>query len=91
MPQSPSADKRMRSNARKELRNQRVASAIHTAKKTFRATLATDKAKAQELGFNLISMIDKAASKGIIPKGRANRVKSRVNAHLGKLNVRSSK
>lgn len=89
MPHSPSALKRMRSNARKEFRNQGALSAIHTAKKTFRTT--TDKAQAEKLGFALISLVDRAASRGIIPKGRANRVKSRVNAHLGKLNVRPSK
>ncbi len=89
MPQSPSAEKRMRSDARKEFRNQGVLSAIHTAKRNFRA--ATDKTKAKELGFALISLVDGAASKGVIPKGRANRLKSRVSIHINKLNVRSSK
>lgn len=91
MPQIASAAKRMRSNARKQVRNQTILSAIYTAKKSFRTALETDKAKAPEIGTNLISLVDRAASKGVIPKGRASRLKSRVGAHLSKLKTGSSK
>ena len=91
MPHMASAAKRVRSNARKQLRNQTILSAIYTARKSFRSALETDKAKAPELGLGLISLVDKAASKGVIPKGRASRLKSRVGAHLSKLKTGSSK
>ena len=91
MPQIASAAKRVRSNARKQVRNQTILSTIYTAKKSFRLALTTDKDKAQELGLVLISLVDKAASKGIIPKGRASRLKSRVGDHLSKLKIGPSK
>ncbi|MBI4431638.1 MAG: 30S ribosomal protein S20 [Candidatus Omnitrophica bacterium] len=90
MPQIASASKRMRSDAKKRLRNTAGASAILTIKKSFRQALQTDKTQAQKIGLDLISRVDKAASKGIIPKGRADRVKSRVHAELHRLGCAAS-
>jgi len=74
----------MRSDAVKHLRNQAVISEL----KTLSARLVTLKAepeKARELAARLVSRYDAAVNRGIIPRGRADRRKSRVAHFLAKL------
>ncbi|MBU9889090.1 MAG: 30S ribosomal protein S20 [Candidatus Omnitrophica bacterium] len=84
MPNIPSAVKRMRSDAKKRERNQAVLSELKTLNKKL-TQLAQDPQKAKALAEKLIRTYDRAAVKGIIPRGRANRKKSRITAFLAKV------
>ncbi len=70
----------MRSDAKKRDRNQSVLSEIHTLSKKL-AQLSEDPAKAKAMASELVSCYDKAVGRGIIPRGRADRRKSRI-AHF---------
>ena len=91
MPNSASAFKRIKSDAKRRERNQVALSEIKTIKRVFQLTLSKDPNKAPEVGTRLIRRIDKAAVKGIIPKGRASRIKSRVALALSRRGTGSSK
>lgn len=84
MPNIKSAMKRLRSNAKKEDRNQSMLSEIKTLKKNL-AKLEAAPAEASTLAAKLVKRFDQAAVKGIIPKGRANRNKSRIQAFLTRI------
>jgi len=75
MPVTKQAKKRLRSNAKKSERNTAVLSKLKTLKKKLK--IETDPAKAAKIAKEITTNYDKAASKGIVPKKRANRVKSR--------------
>ncbi len=77
MPNIPSAAKRMRSDTKKRTRNQAVLSELKTLDKKLRL-LAKDPEKAKTLAHQVISRYDQAVSKGTIPRGRADRKKSRI-------------
>jgi len=86
MPITKSAIKRMRSNKKKHMRNQHVTTKLNTLFKTFgKSVAAHDLEKAQLQARTVIRENDKAASKGIIPKQRANRKKARIAKTLQKL------
>jgi small subunit ribosomal protein S20 len=78
MPNLPSAKKHVRADARKSEQNRRVKSAMRTALKKARAGIAAQDANAQETLRRAISQLDKAAKKGVIRKGNADRRKSRL-------------
>lgn len=78
MPNLPSAKKHVRADARKRERNRRVKSAMRTALKKARAHIATRDPQAPELLRRALSQLDKAAKKGVIHKGNADRRKSRL-------------
>ncbi|MBI3306320.1 MAG: 30S ribosomal protein S20 [Candidatus Omnitrophica bacterium] len=84
MPNIASAKKRMRSDAKKRSRNQEAISEIKTLSQKL-LTLSGDRSKAQELAQRVISRYDRAVSRGIIPRGRADRRKSRIAAFLAKI------
>ena len=84
MPNIQSAMKRMRSDAKKAARNQAAVSELKTLSKKLAAT--SEAAKAKEVARDLISCYDRAVSRGIIPRGRADRRKSRIAQHVAKLN-----
>jgi len=84
MPNIKSAEKRMRSDAKKHAHNLDCISELKTLDKKLR-TLTGEPAKAQEVGHLLSSRYDKAVSRGIIPRGRADRKKSRIAAFLSKI------
>ncbi len=84
MPNIRSAAKRIRSDAKKRERNLAVISELRTLSKKL-AQLALDSVKAQEVAATLVSRYDRAAFKGIIPKGRANRRKARIASFLSKI------
>ena len=83
MPNIKSAMKRMRSDAKKHDRNQAVISELKTLSKKLAA--ASEAAKASEIAKVLVSCYDKAVTRGIIPRGRADRRKSRVAKYVAKL------
>jgi len=80
MPISNQAKKRMRSDERKALQNKKVLSKLKTLKKKHQTI--EDKANAEKHARLIYKEYDKAASKGIIPKGRASRIKARLAKRL---------
>ena len=86
MPNTKSAERRMRSSARKQLRNRSVKSRLKTMEKRYTAALATG--KKDEAGAALReahSTFDKAVKFGVIPRATANRKKSRLTVRLAGL------
>ena len=90
MPNIKSAMKRMRSDEKKRLRNQAATSELKTLSQKL-LTLKSEPEKARELALRVISRFDRAVSKGIIPKGRADRKKSRVAKFLASLEKKKKK
>ena len=84
MPNIASAIKRMRSDATKRAKNQATLSELKTLDQKFRR-LTTDPTKAKELAGQLISCYDSAVSRGVIPRGRADRKKSRIAKFLASI------
>ena len=83
MPNIPSAVKRMRSDAKKREKNQAVLSELKTLNKKL-TQLSQDSEKAKAIATKLISNYDRAVVKGVIPRGRADRKKSRIALFLAK-------
>ncbi|MBL8815149.1 MAG: 30S ribosomal protein S20 [Planctomyces sp.] len=82
MPNSPSAAKSLRQSLVKRDRNRQQRSALRTKLKKFRALLAakpTQEAADQEFSL-VVKALDQAASKDLIHKNTASRVKSRLAA-----------
>jgi len=80
-----SALKRIRSSERKRLRNRRVRSATRTQiKKARRFIEAGQLEEAMEATRKAVSLLDKAAEKGIIHRRNAARRKSRLMRALNK-------
>ncbi len=77
----------MRSDAKKHTRNQATVSELHTLSKKL-VQLSAEPVKAKELASLLISHYDKAVSRGIIPRGRADRRKSRITCFVAKLQTK---
>lgn len=73
-----SAIKQIRKDAKKRMQNQAVLSELHTLWKKFSALAGTSPKEAEPLGNTLVSKWDRAVSRGIVPKGRANRKKARI-------------
>ena len=76
--------KRMRSDAKKEARNQATLSELKTLSKKLNQA-ATEPSKAKEVAAALVSCYDKAVTSGAIPRGRAERRKSRIAHFVAKL------
>jgi small subunit ribosomal protein S20 len=83
MPNIKSAMKRMRSDAKKRALNQAATSELKTLTKKLSQT--TEPAKAKEVASLLVSRYDRAVSRGIIPRGRADRRKSRIAKYISGL------
>ena len=80
-----SAKKRIRSNERKRVINKSVNSEIKTlVKKTLESK---DKATAEKLYKDAVSMLDKNTTKNRIHKNNAARKKSRLTKHINSLNA----
>ena len=83
MPNTKSAERRMRNSERKRLHNRSIKSRLKTLERACTAaTQSGDKQKASEAYRNLSSAFDKAAKSGVIHKTKANRKKSRLAAQL---------
>ena len=84
MPNIKSAEKRMRSDAKKQFKNQAALSELHTLYKKLVELVKTKAESAKEEAKNLASKFDKAVSQGIIPHRRADRKKARIAKLLNK-------
>lgn len=86
MPNTKSAEERMRNSARKQLRNRAVHTRLHTLEKNYLHLLgAGKKDDAVKAYRDVCSAFDKAAKSGTVPKSRASRKKSRLALQLNKL------
>ena len=74
----------MRSDAKKRDRNQAAVSELKTLSQKL-ASLKDQPEKAREVAMRAISRYDRAVNRGIIPRGRADRRKSRIALFLAKL------
>ena len=73
----------MRNSARKESRNRSVKSRLKSMEKRYTVALKTGKKdEAQTALREALSTFDKAVKSGIIPRGTANRKKSRLTLRL---------
>ena len=85
-----SALKRNRQRIRRTERNRAHKSALRTDVKKARTALKATPATAATTIREAQSALDRAASKGVIPKGRANRVKGRLARALHKASLRAA-
>jgi small subunit ribosomal protein S20 len=85
MPNTKSAERRMRNSARKNLRNRSAKSRLHTVENSYLELLAAGKKDdaAKKLR-ELSSAFDKAAKQGIVHRATADRKKSRLAIRLAK-------
>jgi small subunit ribosomal protein S20 len=85
MPNTKSAERRMRNSARKNLRNRSAKSRLHTLERSYLELLSAGKKDdaAKELR-TLSSAFDKAAKQGIVHRATADRKKSRLALRLAK-------
>lgn len=86
MPNIKSAERRMRSSARKALRNRAGKSRLKTLEQNYDRLLQSGKKEeAEALLRATCSALDKAAKGGVIPARRASRKKSRLARSLSRL------
>jgi small subunit ribosomal protein S20 len=86
MPNTKSAERRMRNSARKQLRNHSVKSRLKTLTRTYQDAVKSGKRDdALKMYREVTSAFDKAAKSGVIHKANADRKKSRLALQLGKL------
>jgi small subunit ribosomal protein S20 len=79
MPNTKSAERRMRSSERKHLHNRSVISNLRGLEKEFRAFVAGGKKDdASKALPGVHSAFDKAVKSGVLPRATANRKKSRL-------------
>jgi small subunit ribosomal protein S20 len=85
MPNTKSAERRMRSNERKQSHNRAIKSKLRRLEKEFR-TLVTGgkKDEASKTLSGVHSAFDKAVKSGAIPRTTANRKKSRLALALAR-------
>jgi small subunit ribosomal protein S20 len=83
MPNTKSAERRMRGNERKHLHNRSVKSNLRGLEKDYRAAIvAGKKDEAARLLPGVHSAFDKAVKSGAMPRPTANRRKSRLAVSL---------
>ncbi|MEW6536341.1 MAG: 30S ribosomal protein S20 [Candidatus Auribacterota bacterium] len=80
MPNTRSAQKHMRSDARKTLRNKSYKSSVKSALRTlYKAMENNEKDSLGTLMSNAFAKLDKAGKTGVIHPNKANRKKARIN------------
>lgn len=85
MPNTKSAERRMRNSAQKQLRNRSVKSRLHTLEKAYLQLLgAGQKDQAAKALQQVTSAFDKAAKGGVIHRATADRKKSRLALRLAR-------
>jgi small subunit ribosomal protein S20 len=83
MPNTKSAERRMRNSARKQLRNRSVTSRLKSLEKRYNAALKSGKKDEATTALrDAVSAFDKAVKAGVIPRATANRKKSRLTVRL---------
>ncbi|MEY2408340.1 MAG: small subunit ribosomal protein [Verrucomicrobiota bacterium] len=83
MPNTKSAERRVRSNERKRLHNRSIKSRLKSLERAYEDAAKSGKKDEATAAFQKVSSaFDKAAKTGVIHKSKANRKKSRLSAHL---------
>ena len=83
MPNTKSAERRMRNSRRRQLHNRSVKSRLNRLEKNYRAALASGKKdEAAKLLPAVNSAFDKAAKFGVLSRPTVNRKKSRLSVAL---------
>ena len=85
MPNKLSAMRHIRADKRKRDRNVSMRSATKTALKKAEQAIQEGRSDAVDLVRAAISMLDKAAQRGAISRGRANRKKSSLTKKLSQI------
>ena len=86
MPNTKSAERRMRGSARKRLHNRTVKSRLHAMERSYLSLIsAGKKADATTMLPTVSSAFDRAAKTGVLHKATANRKKSRLTRRLSTL------
>jgi len=86
MPNTKSAERRMRNSARKQLHNRSIVSHLRKLEKGYRQSVTDGKkADAAKSLTSVLSAVDKAVKSGVIPRATANRKKSRLTLALNRL------
>lgn len=89
MANTASAQKRIRSNGRKAIKNKIRTSRVRSAVKGAREGLGgTDAAAARKATLEAISELDRAAAKGVLHKNNASRRKGRLMKKLAALETK---
>jgi small subunit ribosomal protein S20 len=85
MPNTKSAERRMRNSARKQVRNRSAKSRLHSLEKGYLELLKTGKKDEATKAYGRISSaFDKAAKTGVVHRSLADRKKSRLALQLAK-------
>ena len=83
MANTPSAGKRARQSERRRQHNASLRSRMRTRiKQVLKAVASGEREQAQAAYRQATSLIDSGVGKGLLHKGKANRQKSRLNAHV---------
>lgn len=83
MPNTKSAERRMRNSARKQLQNRSIKSRLHTLERNYLQLLGAGKREDATKAFHAVtSAFDKAAKSGVVHRATANRKKSRLALRL---------
>jgi small subunit ribosomal protein S20 len=83
MPNTKSAERRMRNSVRKKLHNRSIKSRLKTVERAYTDALKSGKKEDATTAYRkLSSAFDKAAKSGVVHKTKANRKKSRLAARL---------
>ena len=86
MPNTKSAERRMRNSARKHLHNQMIIHRLKTLERNYLAAVGSaDKQLASDRLRLVTAAFDKAAKAGVVHKANANRKKSRLATRLNRL------
>jgi small subunit ribosomal protein S20 len=83
MPNTKSAERRMRSSARKKIHNRTIKSRLHSLEKKYLTLVGAGKKEdAAKTLRDVSSAFDKAAKTGVVHKATADRKKSRLTLRL---------
>ncbi len=87
MPNIKSAEKRVRQTEKRRVQNRVYRVSARSAVKKARVAIDTSNPESEQAVLNAIQALDKAAAKGTIHARNAARRKSRLMAHLHKMNA----
>jgi small subunit ribosomal protein S20 len=83
MPNTKSAERRMRNSGRKRLQNRSIKSRLHSLERKYSQLVTAGKKDDATQAFkDISSAFDKAAKSGVVHRSLANRKKSRLAARL---------
>src|SRR5262245_54986459 len=83
MPNTKSAERRVRSSERKRLHNRSIKARLKSLERAYEEAVKSGKKEDANAAYRKVSSaFDKAAKTGVIHKSKANRKKSRLNAYL---------